>query len=190
LLYAPPSYDPSRPAPLALLLHGAGGDAQGGLFPLRDLADAAELILVAPDSRGRTWDVLYGGFGPDVAFLDQALDLAFSRYAVDPAHLAIGGFSDGASYALSVGLTNGDLFTHLLAFSPGFMAPDRHDGLPAIFISHGTQDEVLPIDVCSRQIVPALRHSGYTVRYDEFIGPHTVPLEIARAALTWYLGTA
>ena len=33
------------------------------------------------------------------------------------------GFSDGASYALSLGAANGDLFTHIAAFSPGFMRP-------------------------------------------------------------------
>lgn len=31
------------------------------------------------------------------------------------------GFSDGASYALSLGLPNGNLFSHIVAFSPGFM---------------------------------------------------------------------
>ena len=58
----------------------------------------------------------------------------------------------GASYALSVGLTNGDLFSDILAFSPGFMAPAVRHGAPNIFISHGTQDTVLPIDRCSRRI--------------------------------------
>jgi predicted esterase len=36
------------------------------------------------------------------------------------ATLAVSGFSDGASYALSIGPANGDLFTHVMAFSPGF----------------------------------------------------------------------
>jgi predicted esterase len=87
------------------------------------LADEAGLVLLAPESRGTTWDVLRGGYGPDVAFIDRALEQTFGRYAVDPRRLAVGGFSDGASYALSLGITNGDLFGHVLAFSPGFMAP-------------------------------------------------------------------
>jgi phospholipase/carboxylesterase len=186
LLYVPPGYQPDRPAPLALMLHGAGGDAQGGLFALRDLADEAGLLLLAPESRRQTWDVILGQYGPDVEFLDRALAQTFGRYAVDPAHLAVGGFSDGASYALSLGLTNGDLFTHVLAFSPGFMAPGGQQGAPRVFISHGTQDEVLPIDVCSRRIVPRLERAGYDVRYLEFDGPHTVPPAISREALAWY----
>ena len=94
-----------------VMLHGAGGDARGGLKLLKPLADAAGLILLAPASRLPTWDVIFGGYGPDIAFIDSALTQTFSRYAVDPAQIAVGGFSDGASYALSVGITNGDLFT-------------------------------------------------------------------------------
>jgi phospholipase/carboxylesterase len=187
LLYVPAGYDPARPAPLVLSLHGAGGNAEGSLYPLRDLADRAGLIVLAPASRGRTWDVLLGGFGPDVAFLDRALETAFRRCAVDPRLLAIAGFSDGASYALSLGLTNGDHFPHVLAFSPGFAAPGDPVGRPRIFVSHGTRDDVLPIDRCSRRIVPMLERAGYPVRYREFDGGHSVPPEIAREALDWYL---
>ncbi len=122
-----------------------------------------------PTSKEYTWDAIVGrGLdGPDVAIIDQALESTFSCYAVDPTHIAIGGFSDGASYALSLGITNGDLFTHVLAFSPGFMALAGQAGSPRIFISHGTGDEVLPIDHCSRRIVPQLRRAGYDVRYRE-----------------------
>jgi len=184
--YVPAGYQRDTPAPLVLLLHGAGGNARNGLAPLQSLADAAGLILLAPDSRRETWDVIRGGYGPDIAFIDAALAATFARYAVDPAHLGIGGFSDGASYALSAGLTNGDLFTHILAFSPGFLAPAGQPGTPAIFISHGTHDTVLPIDRCSRRIVPRLREAGYEVLYREFDGPHTVPPDIARDAVQWF----
>lgn len=188
LLYVPPSYRSEQPAPLALMLHGAGGNAEGGLAPLQRLADDAGLILLSPASRRQTWDVIAGGYGLDVAFIDRALEQTFERYAVDPAHVAVGGFSDGASYALSVGITNGDLFTHVVAFSPGFSAPASQVGSPRLFLSHGTRDEVLPIDACSRRIVREVRSAGYDVTYEEFDGPHTVPPEIAREALGWFLG--
>jgi phospholipase/carboxylesterase len=83
-------------------------------------------------------------------------------------------------------LVNGDLFTHILAFSPGFVAPGGTTGEPRIFVSHGTRDEVLPIAYCSRRIVPDLRRAGYAVRYDEFEGPHTVPPTIAAEGLDWF----
>ena len=188
LLYVPTGYSPDRPAPLALMLHGAGGTAQHGLAPFLSLADAAGLMLLAPDSRRATWDVLFGEYGPDITFIDRALEQTFQRYAIDPRRLGVGGFSDGASYALSVGITNGDLFTHIVAFSPGFMAPAAQRGAPRVFISHGVHDSVLPIARCSRKVVPQLERAGYDVRYHEFDGPHTVPPAIALEALAWFTG--
>jgi phospholipase/carboxylesterase len=186
-LYVPAMYRAGRPAPLALLLHGAGEDARDGLALLRGQADGAGLILVALTSRGPTWDVVgRGRYGSDVAAIDQALKQTFSRYAVDPAHVAVGGYSDGASYALSLGIANGDLFTHVLAFSPGFMAPTAQRGSPRVFVSHGTRDGWLPIDRCSRRIVPQLERTGYDVRYREFEGGHVVPFEIGREAVDWF----
>jgi phospholipase/carboxylesterase len=187
LLYVPANYRPDHPAPLVLMLHGAGSTASNGLVPLLLLADAYGLLLLAPDSRQQTWDVIVSGYGPDVAFIEQALVRVFHHCAVDPAHLAIGGFSDGASYALSLGITNGDLFTHIIAFSPGFMAPAGRQGLPRIYISHGTQDRVLPVERCSRRIVRQLNREGYDVHYSEFNGPHMVPEPIAREAISWFL---
>ena len=187
LLLVPAGYRADQPAPFVLSLHGAGGDATSGLYPLRDLADEAGLILLSPASRQSTWDVIRGGYGPDVAFIDRALAAAFARCAVDPELLAVAGFSDGASYALSLGITNGDVFGHVMAFSPGFMAPADQRGEPRIFISHGTKDQVLAIDRTSRRIAPQLARAGYDVQYYEFDGPHTVPPEIARQALDWFL---
>ena len=187
LLYVPPSYDPARSAPLALMLHGAGGQAAHGLGLLRAQADAAGMILLAPASRRQTWDAIGGQFGPDVAAIDRALVHVFARLAVDPDRLAVSGFSDGASYALSLGITNGDLFGHVLAFSPGFTAHAARHGWPRVFISHGTRDAILPIAACSHRIVPALRHAGYDVTYQEFDGPHTVPPHIVEEAMSWFL---
>jgi phospholipase/carboxylesterase len=186
-LYVPASYRAARPAPLVLLLHGAGGHARQGLDLLRSLADVAGLLLLAPASRDRTWDLLVGRrYGPDLALIDRALEQTFSRYAVAPERVAIGGFSDGASYALSLGITNGDLFTHVIAFSPGCMAPAGQSGSPRIFVSHGTRDGVLPIDRCSRRIVPQLQRAGYEVLYHEFDGGHTISPDIALEAVGWF----
>jgi phospholipase/carboxylesterase len=186
LLIVPAGYQPAKPAPLVVLLHGAGGRARRVIGVL-DGADGAGVIVLAPESRGPTWDAIRGRFGPDVEFVNRAIEHTFDRCAVDPKKIAIGGFSDGATYALSLGLDNGVLFTHILAFSPGFLANRRPQGRPRIFISHGTGDQVLPIDVSSRRLVPALEDSGYPVTYREFKGPHTVPRDIARDALRWFM---
>ncbi|MES1211681.1 MAG: phospholipase, partial [Acidobacteriota bacterium] len=104
LLYVPAGFKADKAAPLVVLFHGAGMSAKRALGPLQPLADGAGMILLAIDSRGETWDVVEGGFGPDIAFLDRALELVFSRCLVDPARIAAEGFSDGASYALSIGV--------------------------------------------------------------------------------------
>ncbi len=171
LIYIPSGYNPSAPAPLAVMLHGAGGDAEHGMSLIRHLADEANLILLAPKSRGGSWDIIScDRFGPDIALINQALIETFIRYNIDAAKLAIGGFSDGASYALSVGLTNGDLFSHIIAFSPGFFYTTEINGKSRLFISHGTFDDILLIGSCSHRIVPRLQKQGYDIIYDEFDG--------------------
>jgi phospholipase/carboxylesterase len=190
LVYVPVNYRRDAPAPLAVMLHGAGGTAEQAMSFMQRFADESNLIVVAPQSAAATWDAISGNFGRDVLALDRLLGQIFARYSVDARRVAVGGFSDGASYALGLGLTNGDLFTHVLAFSPGFVAGGR--GLdqgqrPRLFVSHGTRDRVLPIDRCSRPIVEQARAAGYIVRYREFDGPHTVPEEIAREAVGWFV---
>ena len=58
----------------------------------------------------------------------------------------------------------------MVAFSPGFVAGTARAGRPAVFVSHGDADDVLPVDRTSRRIVPALRDDGYDVTYREFPG--------------------
>ena len=173
-------------SPLLIMLHGATGKASRVIDHYREAADKYGFIILAPDSRDTTWDVVRGEFGPDVDFIDRALDRVFAQYSIDQHHVAVGGFSDGASYALSLGITNGDLFTHVLAFSPGFAVPSTRRGMPRIFIAHGTEDEILPIDRTSRRMVPRLRAAGYTVEYVEFDGPHTVTSDVADRAFRWF----
>lgn len=53
-LYVPSTYRSESPAPLVLLLHGAGGHAHDGLALLRRLAESTGTILLAPASREPT----------------------------------------------------------------------------------------------------------------------------------------
>jgi poly(3-hydroxybutyrate) depolymerase len=182
LAYVP---EPAHGGPyrLALLFHGAGGGPQQALDLLLGVADKHRMLLVAPQSSGRTWDLIVNGFGPDVRRIDLVLGEILSRYAV--AGALIGGFSDGASYALSVGLVNGDVFDAIAAFSPGFAAPSVTHGRPRVFVSHGIHDRVLPVERCSRRLVPGLRALRYDVTYHEFDGGHEVPDGIMQHAVRW-----
>jgi phospholipase/carboxylesterase len=106
---------------------------------------------------------------------------------VAPGRVALAGFSDGATYALALGRANGDRFSHLLAFSPGLLIPTRRIGAPRIFVSHGRQDEVLPIVSCSRVMVPRLQRDGYRVWYREFDGGHEMPPTVMREGVDFFL---
>jgi phospholipase/carboxylesterase len=190
VVYLPPGL--TGPAPLLVLLHGATGSA-AGITRRTDafaLADEFKMVILAPDSRERTWDAIRGHFGPDVAFLDKALAKLFETVPIDRKRVAIGGFSDGASYAISLGLQNGDLFTHVAAFSPGFYVGSQRRGRPIFYISHGKRDEILSFDNTARRLVPELEDANYSVRFKEFDGPHTVPAPIAREAFQWIAGKA
>lgn len=183
-LYVPRDNKNNHREPLLILLHGATQRAR--LFErLTPLADSLGVVILAPDSREFTWDAIRGEFGPDIEFLDRAIMRAFDRAFIDPCRVVIGGFSDGASYAMSLGIRNSKSLHGVVAFSPGFVIPAaRVEKLP-IFMRHGTKDEILPIDRSSRPLLAALKDAGFAVDYEEFDGPHTVRPADARVAMTW-----
>ena len=183
-LYVPRGYTPSTAVPLILWLHGAGGSGQVS-DGLATLADRDGYAILAPDAREWTWDGILGRWGPDVDFIQAALRYTFERCNIDRQRVWVAGFSDGASYALSFGISYGDVFRRIMAFSPGVMQPIDAPGKPPIFISHGTQDQTMPIDVTSRKFVPRLKALGYDVTYREYEGRHQLPPEVLREAFDW-----
>ena len=174
------------PAPLLVFFHGAGGHASRSVAAVERAAADSGVVVLLPTSAAPTWDLLVGRLGPDVTALDRALQHVLDRAEVG--RVAFGGFSDGASYALSLGLANGDLATSLLAFSPGFIAPPDQVGRPRVWLTHGRADTVLPVDRCGRQVVRQLGDAGYEVEYEEFAGGHVVPPEKVLSAFRWWLG--
>lgn len=183
-LYVPSTLH-SGPVPLVVLLHGAGGAARGIMSRLSSVADSVGFVVLVPDSRGPTWDAIRGEYGPDIAFIDSALKVVFARVAVDPTRVIASGFSDGASYALALGRINGDLFTRVVAFSPGFVPPGAPTGKPEMYITHGNADPILPFEATSQRIAPAMTSAGYAVTLKQFVGGHTVPPDLAREAFLW-----
>jgi phospholipase/carboxylesterase len=184
-LFVPASAATRKKLSLIVFLHGAGHDSNEALTALREESEKEGFLLLAPDSRGISWDAIRGSFGPDVQFLNRALERVFHRCAVDPHHITLAGFSDGATYALSLGLANADLFSHIIAFSPGFIVPAQQRGMAFIFITHGRNDQILPIDQTSRVIVRNLETAGYNVSYHEFDGPHAMSRKLISEAVRW-----
>lgn len=188
LVYVPPAYRAGTPLPLLVMLHGAGNTSLSVQYSFA-LADEFGVIVLAPDSRDeRTWDGVLRSWGPDVDFIGEALAQTVDRFSVNRGHVGVGGFSDGASYALSFGITFGDQFKHVIAMSPGVMQPMAARGRPRIFISHGTSDPIMPIDDTSRKFVPKLKSLGYDVTYREYDGRHAPSPPVVREAFEWFVG--
>ena len=183
-LFVPHDTGSARGVPLMVMLHGATQRAR--LFErMLPLADSMGVAILAPDSREVTWDAIRGTFGPDVAFIQRAIAYAFDHARIDRCRLVIGGFSDGATYALSLGIRNARAFHGVVAFSPGFVIPAPEPEKIPVFQRHGARDQILPIESTSRRIIAALRQAGFDVDYQEFDGPHTMRAEDTRAAMHW-----
>ncbi|MFC1527458.1 alpha/beta hydrolase [Candidatus Neomarinimicrobiota bacterium] len=187
ILYVPESYSPDKTMPLMVAFHGAGGNSNFWKS-YYDRAEARDMIFIAIDSQSRTWDLIIEDYGDDVQVIDKALKYVFNRCNIDPEHIALCGFSDGATYALSLGISNGDLFSHLIGYSPGYVISVDPVGKPKIYISHGTNDPVLPVEGSRDYILPNFINMGYDITYYEFRGGHTLPSSISEMSLDWFLG--
>lgn len=176
-------------APLVLLLHPAGGDARRFIEETRPIADRLGFIILAPQSIGGTWDFAQTRhFGPDIDRIDAALRELFSRTAIDPHRIVVAGFSDGASYALSLGLANPRLFRGVVALSPGFLTENGPYGGERVFIAHGRDDRVLPITFVLEDLIPKLQSGHALVLFRSFAGGHEVDPAQFEAGLRYTLG--
>lgn len=198
-----PSTLPAGPRPFILLLHGAGGDARQFLEMLKPVADERGYIMAAAKSLAATWDIPANmatgsgvgvgvandvpNFGPDVPRIDAMLREIFARVTIDPKQVVLVGFSDGASYALSLSLANSDVFPSVVALSPGFVKlPAKFEAGQRVFIAHGTRDEVIPFPAAKR-IAEVLRSKQLSVRFRPFEGVHAVSRAVLLEGLDFAL---
>jgi phospholipase/carboxylesterase len=184
-LYVPKSYRHGTPMPILVWLHGFSGSA-GGFRSTQPLAEEFGAIVLAPESRGITWGQSAPGFDEDVRYIGAAFRDVGSRLDLDGDHVALGGVSDGATYALCMGVAYGDVFNHIMVFSEGALQPFRWRGQPRVFLGHGTRDIQMPIEQTSYRTVPALRERGIDVTLHEYDGGHGAPAPVVRAGFEWF----
>ncbi|MDQ6808370.1 MAG: phospholipase, partial [Verrucomicrobiota bacterium] len=184
-IYIPRSGATGGPLPILILLHGSGRDSSDWFPAYEKYAEMGRFAIVAPEASGKTWGGGMHDFGPDAAVINRALAVASTKCAIDLSRIALGGFSDGASYAMSLGLANGDQIRDVIAFSPGYYIGTQQRGKAAFFISAGVSDPILPVDQCSRRFVATLRGAGYSVEYKEFFGRHEMTTLVTEAAMAW-----
>lgn len=188
VLVVPEGLPADEPLPLCVMFHGAGGEANRVLPHLVPHARARRFLLLAPQSMFVTWDIVIGGHGPDLQRLDRALATVAAHFPLDPTRLAFAGFSDGGSYALSMGLTNGDVASHVIGLSAGFMNCFKQTGTPRFFLGHGRSDRQLPIETSAHQHARRLLDSGYDLTLQPFDGDHVIVPWVVGRAIDFFLG--
>jgi len=110
ILYVPRSYDRSKPTPLVISMHGAGGwpKQQMELSEWNRLAESQRFIVVYPSGREsagpRVWRV-GPDFRRDVRFISEMIDKPEGEYNIDPARIYANGFSNGGGMAFVLSCT-------------------------------------------------------------------------------------
>lgn len=197
--------DDGTPRPLLVVLHGAGGNAATSLQPVLGEASRRRISVVAVKSGGRTWDALeamrgseVGGFSGGAARLpsgdrkriERAVEAVAGVGQIDETRLALFGFSDGASMALSLGLKDPSAYPHVIAFAPGGVIPAK-GGKDAkeqrVLIAHGTADTIIPYAHDLGHVCPKVERSGRAVRFITFEGGHRVEQTALGQALDHFL---
>jgi phospholipase/carboxylesterase len=195
-LLLPDPIDPAQAYPLVTVFHGAGRQDELLVRVYQEEPARRGALVFIPRSTYPTWDLLVGQDRPDLDFLEQAYAEIYQRVRVDPGRQALIGYSDGASYALSVGLSNPRLFSAVMGWAAGFVVFDKSgispgDPRPRILLEHGTHDPVFPFEEVAMRNCTILRRLGYEVelRVDEG-GVHWPSREFQGAALDWFFAGA
>ncbi len=160
LIHVPKGYDPKKPAPVVLALHGAAMDGSMMVWfsGLNKKSDEAGFIVVYPSGTGvgpfRTWNA--GGFSgkmaegkaDDVAFIGKLLDDLNVAVKVDEKRVYACGMSNGGMmcYRLAAELSD-----RIAAVAPvaGTIAIDESKPkrpVPVIHF-HGTKDTFVPFEM-------------------------------------------
>lgn len=197
--YLPKGMD-GTPRPLLIYFVGAGGQPNNVLEAYRSYADKEGFVLLIPIPKGSTWDMIEDlqqrmgiemkvtpRYGKDIKALDETLADLFAKVAIDPAKMGVMGFSNGATYSLSIGTANPQLFSTVIALSPGPAFPTKFDQAQRVFISHGEQDNVLPYSY-TRSVVAKLRVKKMPIEFHAFKGKHEIPDAIRARAIDFFMG--
>lgn len=190
-----PSSAPAHP-PLLVLLHGAGHHQAEMVEHFEAEADERGIVLLAPDSRAATWDKVLDAeaplsvdspisneqshsFGrtPDADSVEKSIADLARVVPFDRSRVVLAGFSDGATFALAMGLSRAYPFAAVIAWSPGIaIRTENPDRGRRVFVSHGRQDPVLKFEVTCGEIVPLVKSEGAALTFLPFDGGHDAPV--------------
>lgn len=158
LVHVPPSYDPQKPTPVVLVLHGAAmnGPLTVAFTGMNAKSDQAGFIAVYPNGTGLgemflTWNAggLPGGKAgqrpDDVAFLRAALDDLATVLNVDPLRVHATGISNGGMMCYKLAAELSDRIASIAPVAGTMTFTDPKPARPISVIHfHGTADAIVP----------------------------------------------
>lgn len=203
-VYRVPTVKNAKP-PLLILLHGTGSNEQD-LFSFADQLPGKFLVVSARapytiSNGSYTWYELHFENGKPIYNKEQAEQsrktiLAFieqlkTKHDFDPAKVYLCGFSQGGIMSYSVGLTHPDKVKGIAVMSGRLLEEVKTTAASKeqlkslqVFISHGTQDNVLTVQY-ARESQAYLKQLGITSQYKEYPEPHTISREMFADLLNW-----
>ena len=152
LLHVPANYDPGKPTPLVISLHGASlwPALQMKISQWNRVADQHGFIVAYPSASGfpKIWHVdRVPGLQSDVRFIADLIDTLSARYNIDPARIYANGMSNGGGMAYVLSCTLSDRIAAIGMVSAAQSLPWDWcaDPRPIPMISfHGTADPIIP----------------------------------------------
>lgn len=159
---------PADPAPLVLVLHGAGGTGEQAVvnYGWQAKADEAGFVVAGPEALPVRPDRRAGfllnpnvwndgsGRGPattqardDVAYIATVIAEIAALHAIDQERIFVTGFSNGASMTQRFGAERSDLIAAIAPYAGAFWPPDEglQRGLPVLYLT-GDVDPLNPIE--------------------------------------------
>jgi len=163
--------------PLLIVLHGAAKDQMWSLkdHPTMGVDGWAErarthkTLVLYPEARGSTWDFISSRQTKrgDFDFVQSCINTVRGQYRVDDRRIALIGLSDGGSMALSLAAHNQDIFQAAISVSAGFSAspPAAGAAAPKLFMLHGGNDTMFPVERVALPLRDKLTAAGYRVEH-------------------------
>lgn len=157
LVYAPPSYDPSKPMPVVVLLHGRPSNATSMAYMTRmnAVAEKKGFIVVYPEGVNNEWNAFYDISGQrslapqdDIKFLRDLMHDLSQDLNIDRRRAYVGGYSNGGFMTYRLACSMADTFAGFAAVDAGLytVLKDKCRGGRAtpILIMNGTADPSIP----------------------------------------------